>query len=118
MTRGPAETGPAPSGENFRDARRNTPRPDSSQGAPALPRLIASIQKNGRETIRVEISEFKGRPLIGLRVWWAAEDGGQHPSSKGLSTSIKNLPALARALADAERIAREAGLLKDSDGAR
>lgn len=114
--RAPAATGATPS-EDRREGRRNTTAPASSQGTVALPRVIASIPKNRRETIRIEISEFKGQRLIGLRVWWAGEDGEQHPSSKGLSTSIKNLPALARALAEAERVARELGLLRDDAAA-
>jgi len=36
--------------------------------------LIKDIQKSGNEIIRIEISEFKGRELINIRIWFQAFD--------------------------------------------
>ena len=32
--------------------------------------LIKDIQRNNNEIIRIEVSEFKGRELINIRIWY------------------------------------------------
>lgn len=75
-----------------------------------MKQIIRDIPKNGRETIRVELVEFEGTQLVAARVWYV--DGDElRPTRKGLSLAIKHLPALVQALQQAERNAREAGIL-------
>jgi hypothetical protein len=76
--------------------------------------IIATIPKNANEQIRVTLSEYKGRVLLGMRVWWhSLESEEWHPSKKGFSCSPERLPELAAALKEAERRARKKGLLTD-----
>jgi Transcriptional Coactivator p15 (PC4) len=77
-------------------------------------KLIAAIRRNGREEIRVTLGEWNGAPVFGIRAWFKADDGTMRPSKDGLTLGAALLPDLARALADAERIARQAGLLSIS----
>jgi Transcriptional Coactivator p15 (PC4) len=74
-------------------------------------RLIAAIRRNAREEIRVTLGEWNGAPVFGVRAWFKADDGTMRPSKDGFTLRAGLLPDLARALADAEPIAREAGLL-------
>jgi hypothetical protein len=80
-------------------------------------RLIKSIQKNGRETIRVELDEFEGRQLVAARIWYTDGEGDLKPTRKGLTIAIRHLPAIREALEEAERVARKAGLLGDEEAA-
>ena len=74
--------------------------------------IIASIAKNKRETLQVELAEFKGHKLIGLRIYVPAADGsGLKPTAKGVTLSIALLPAILAALQQAEQEAKRQGLI-------
>jgi hypothetical protein len=77
-----------------------------------MERIIATIPKNAREHVRVELNEFKGKQLASVRVWADKGDGSPPIATpKGLTVSISLLPSINAALAEAEREAREAGLI-------
>jgi hypothetical protein len=81
-------------------------------------RIIATIQKNAREELRVELGEFKGHQLASLRVWVEKQDGsGKIPTPKGVTFAVALLPAVVPALIEAERAARADGLLPSSQAA-
>lgn len=65
------------------------------------PVTIAEWPKNGRETLRVQLTEYQGRPIIDLRVWYKGRDGELRPSRSGLTCSTSHVQRLAEALADA-----------------
>lgn len=56
--------------------------------------IIKDIQKNSKEIIRVEVSEFKGLKLINLRIWFQViDDAGNityKPSQKGVALNISH----------------------------
>jgi hypothetical protein len=86
----------------------------------AEPIEIAKFFKSARDRskhVRVDLSEFKGHPLVNIRVWETGTDGIDRPSVKGLALAISKLPELTRALLKAEGRARELGLLGADDGA-
>ena len=75
---------------------------------------IASLQKNAREELRVDLTEYRGHRLLGLRIWADKSDGsGKVATPKGVTVKVAMLPAIRAALADAERQARDAGWLND-----
>ena len=77
-------------------------------------RTIATIQKNTREVLKIELTNFKGYNLIVLRLWIEASDGsGLMPTRKGINVAIHLLPAIREALANAEAAALAAGILCD-----
>lgn len=49
--------------------------------------ILAEVQKNATETIRVRRTEFNGIDLLDVRVWTVAQvPGGEHvPTKKGLT---------------------------------
>lgn len=55
--------------------------------------IIKDIQRNSREIIRIETSEFKGRELINIRIWYQAIDTGSgdviyKPTQKGITLNV------------------------------
>jgi hypothetical protein len=54
--------------------------------------IIKDIQKSSNEIIRIEISEFKGRELINIRVWYQALDEKGNvmykPTQKGVALNV------------------------------
>lgn len=78
------------------------------------PVVIASLEKNRRERVRVALDEYEGVKLIDLRVTveMTATSGVQTPTKKGLSLRVEMLPELVGALQAAEAKAREMGLFE------
>ncbi len=77
---------------------------------------VATIPKNKLEEVRVGIDEFKGYDLVSLRVWTDPYAGTERvPTKRGLSVSVRLLPALMAALQEAEAAAREAGLFDEDE---
>jgi hypothetical protein len=73
-------------------------------------KLIGTIRKNGRESIRVRIQDFKGGRKIDLRQF-VDKGPGQVETPFGVVIKPHMLPAVIVALQEAERVARAEGLL-------
>ncbi len=68
--------------------------------------LVAEIQKNSMEVIRVSWEEYKGHRFLDVRCYFESEDGEWKPTKKGVCLAPDLLPELVEALQKAER-ARE-----------
>lgn len=80
--------------------------------------MVAVLPKTTREEVRIALCEFKGVPLLSLRVWFQPPGGGEkRPGRDGLALRIAQLPALAEALQQAVAEAQAEGLLPDKGGA-
>lgn len=77
--------------------------------------IIAEWQKNSREVLRVRLDSFKDQAVICCRAWYVGSDGVLKPGRGGLTVSIRHLPQLADALAEAVETAYGAGLLSDEN---
>jgi hypothetical protein len=89
--------------------RENSPR---AQVASDANRLIADISKNSRETLRIQLTEFKGYELVNLRIWYRPDDGEElRPGNKGFTLRVEKLPELRAAIDKAIERARTDGLL-------
>jgi hypothetical protein len=78
---------------------------------------IGKFWKSARDRtrhIRVELSEYKGHPLVSVRVWQTGSDGCDRPTVQGIALAIRKLPELVRSLVKAEAKAREMGLIDDA----
>lgn len=60
--------------------------------------IIADIERNSREIIRIEVSEFKGKELINLRIWYSHFDGSYRPTQKGVALDISKYDDLKAAI--------------------
>lgn len=59
--------------------------------------IIKDIKRNANEIIRIEVSEFKGRDLINIRIWYQAIAGGDvvfKPTQKGVTLNIAEFEEL------------------------
>jgi predicted phosphoadenosine phosphosulfate sulfurtransferase len=83
--------------------------------------VIAQFEKNATEVVRVSLTEYRGRQLIDLRVYYSDDEGQYRPTKKGVSLAVglygdfkKALHSLEKALLERQLITRddleEAGL--------
>lgn len=61
--------------------------------------LIKDIQRNNKEIIRIEVSEFKGVELINIRIWYSSIDPNTgsltyRPTQKGVALNIEHFQEL------------------------
>ncbi|OHD70688.1 MAG: hypothetical protein A2W19_11955 [Spirochaetes bacterium RBG_16_49_21] len=64
-----------------------------------MPVIIKDIKKNNNEIIRIEVSEYKGRELINIRIWFQTIEsaGGDlvfKPTQKGVTLNIAEFEEL------------------------
>ena len=74
-------------------------------------RLVAELDKNSAELIRIHFVQWKKTTYADIRVWYKTEvgdDGDIKPTTKGLRINAELLPDLIRVLNEAQR-ALEAG---------
>ena len=78
-----------------------------------MERTVALISKNSGEDLKVEIQEYNGYDLVGMRVF-AKDPLGQEsrPTRKGLTVRLHLLRPLIEALEECERLVTSAGLLE------
>lgn len=79
--------------------------------------IIKDIQKNSKEIIRVEVSEFKGMQLINLRIWFQTIDANgtitYKPSQKGVTLNITQFNELKDAIDRLEVYIQDKGIQID-----
>ena len=68
-----------------------------------MPVLIKDIKRNNNEIIRVEVSEYKGKELINIRIWYVADrdaEGNEiyKPTQKGVALNISEFSSLKDAI--------------------
>ncbi len=56
--------------------------------------LIYQIEKNGTEVVRFEISEFKGKEYINIRIWYEIPGGEYRPTQKGVTLELSKYQEL------------------------
>lgn len=87
---------------------RAAPPEDTGQRLATLPR----DERGQRAELRVSWAEYEGRPYLSLRVWTLDDGGAAWPSKVGVTVRLRELPAVAEAIAEAldlaERHARGA----------
>jgi hypothetical protein len=71
--------------------------------------LIAEIQKNSRERLRVTVGQYKGHEYIGIRIWFVAGDGEYRPTRSGITLKPSLIPQLLQSLELASRAADPQG---------
>ena len=55
--------------------------------------IVYQIQKNNNEIIQIDVSEFKGRELINIRIWYQTQDFNSgdliyKPTQKGITLDV------------------------------
>ena len=60
--------------------------------------LIAEIEKNMKERIRVSIEEYRGSRFIDVRVYWENDQSEWLPSKKGIALNKDSIDQVINAL--------------------
>lgn len=72
-----------------------------------MSKIIKRIDKSVLEEVIIQLTNFRGRDLIDIRIWTKplpTEEGESKPTKKGVSLGIGAIPALIQALKDAQRV--------------
>ena len=77
--------------------------------------LIAQFEKNATEVVRVSLTEYRGRKLVDVRVYYSDDEGQYRPTKKGVSLSVDVYPDFRRALVELEKILLERDLISPED---
>ncbi len=64
--------------------------------------LIATIEKNPDEEIRISLREYKGHPFVDIRVYWKPPEGEPGPTKKGVTFNPDFYPEFKKAFAALE----------------
>jgi hypothetical protein len=68
-----------------------------------MSKIIKDIEKNKREIIRIEISEYNGKEYINIRVWYKDNDSGEYkPTPKGVAVIFEKYGELMEGLKGVE----------------
>jgi hypothetical protein len=62
--------------------------------------VLAGMEKNRSESVRVSVSERHERILVDLRVWFWGDDE-LHPTKRGVTFQARHVPALLKMLREA-----------------
>jgi hypothetical protein len=73
--------------------------------------VIAEIERNSRDVLRVVLGSYERTATIAVWSWYRAASGELRPSKRGIIVGIRHLPALAEALGAALAAARANGRL-------
>jgi hypothetical protein len=61
--------------------------------------VFVEFEKNSRQKVKLSLSEFKGKKLVDLRIWYLdKEEDTYKPSKKGLSISIDKFDELKQSI--------------------
>ena len=69
--------------------------------------MATVLEKNSRESLVINQSEFKGVKLVDVRVFYKDENNDLKPTKKGVSVRLEQLDALIKALSEVSATARE-----------
>jgi hypothetical protein len=65
--------------------------------------LIAEMEKNPKERIRVSIEEYRNSTFVDVRVYWQNEAGEWKPSRKGIALNDECIDPVIKALQKASK---------------
>jgi hypothetical protein len=72
--------------------------------------VIARFEKNSFEEVRISLTEFKGKELIDIRVYYQPEgEEEMRPTKKGITISPDKFPDLQKGLAALEKALQDKG---------
>ena len=77
--------------------------------------MATVLEKNSRESLVINQSEFKGVKLVDVRVFYKDENGDLKPTKKGVSVRLEQLDALIKALSEVSATAREQQLAEENE---
>lgn len=65
------------------------------------PIIIKDIDRGRGEVIRIEVSEYKGKKFLNLRIWYTDKEGVLKPTQKGVAFTPEMYEELKAAILEA-----------------
>ena len=80
--------------------------------------LIYQIEKNGGDVVRFEVSEFKGKEYINIRIWYETPNGEYKPTQKGITLELSKMSELSEGMKRLEAFIadKNSGNIQDAVG--
>ena len=73
-------------------------------------KLLASIPRTATEEIQVQLSEYKGKQFLDIRIFYTTDGGNTwNPTKKGVAVYPESLESLKQAIEIAEKELLEGG---------
>ena len=75
-----------------------------------MSKIIKKIDKNALEEVIIQLTNFRERDLIDIRIWTKplpTEEGESKPTKKGVCLGISAIPTLIEALKEALRASED-----------
>lgn len=63
--------------------------------------LIKDLDRGRGEVLRIEVSEYKGKKNLNLRIWYTDKDGNLKPTQKGVTISPESYEEFKEAILQA-----------------
>ncbi len=64
-------------------------------------RVIKDFERARGEVLRVEISEYKGKKNLNIRIWYTDKEGNLKPTQKGVTISPEDYEEFKKAIEQA-----------------
>jgi hypothetical protein len=77
--------------------------------------LIAQFEKNASEVVRVSLTEFRGRTLVDVRVYYTNDEGEHRPTRKGISLAVDGYLDFRNAIARLDKVLLDRKLVTADD---
>jgi hypothetical protein len=75
-----------------------------------MERVLQTLTKNSREQIRISLTDFHGRQVINIRVFYQEPNGEWLPGKKGLAFTSDKMPLFLNALQETAKLLDEGGM--------
>lgn len=63
--------------------------------------IIREFERPRGEVLRVEVSEYKGKKNLNIRIWYTDKEGNLKPTQKGVTVSPEDYEEFKRAVEEA-----------------
>ena len=81
-----------------------------NQSSTLAPCVVAEWPKGPNEVVRVCLQNYKGHPVINIRVWYQSRgDETLRPGTNGISLAVTHVAKIRKALKKAEQMISKAG---------
>jgi Transcriptional Coactivator p15 (PC4) len=77
-----------------------------------LPVVLVEWPRKDNEVVRIELTDYKGRKGLNIRVWFRAEGAPLRPTRIGIWLPLERLSQVRKGLRKAKEIAAELGLIE------
>ena len=76
---------------------------------------VFELSKNSMETLRFQVSEYKGREYVDVRIYYLDDDGSLKPTRKGVTVSPDLWPEFLQGVEKLGTELEQRGLLEKED---